>query len=156
RERTETIDLLERHERYAHEGARPRGRRSVAHPSRSQPGHRGPRRVDRAIERSALREQTDARVQPPRLQVGEEREHRALGAPALERCEEEQRPRRRVRLLRHQGVTVAHEDSRSRELLVERFELASRDLPREGVTNVLTTAGGELRGTLRLPAKLLD
>src|SRR5207253_8434215 len=119
-------------------------------------GGRGARRGGDGGEGAALREQTDARVQPPRLQVGDEREHRALGAPALERREEEQHPRRRVRLLRHQGVTVAHEDSRSRELLVERFELASRDLPREGVTNVLTTAGGERRGTLWPPAKLLD
>src|SRR6266850_1583594 len=85
---TDQVELLERHERDARQESTEAGLRPVGHPCRRQTGEHDARRVDVAIELPAAREQTDPRVKPARLQVGDEREHRALSGAARSGCRE--------------------------------------------------------------------
>src|SRR6266850_1910801 len=94
---TDQVELLERHERDARQESTGAGLRPVGHPCRRQTGEHDARRVDVAIELPAAREQTDPRVKPARLQVGDEREHRALRAAAVERRQEKEHARRLAR-----------------------------------------------------------
>src|SRR4030095_16536788 len=94
----EHIELLQRRQREADEEPAEPGGRRIAHPARRHPGTHDLRALDLAVEHSATREQTDSRVQPTRAKVGNERQHGTLGAAAVERRQEEQHARRRVRV----------------------------------------------------------